>query len=331
MADRLFLGPLRGREPGLDEICCGYLANPMVQPRASLPALASIAGYLCGTDPEQAWADDRGDLRVFAEACDGEVPRRLVADVDRRRRLRRARVMARRGRRRVAAPGLEERPTAGSRRPTERPTSVAPLCGSSTRSQRRRSGHGHEPGAGRVGLRMAGVRRSEVTVMGPRCSVRPVLGQRDRRRLDPRLVRGPGGPERHRRPGPPRPRRPRRCRGEWLSLGQPARKQPAPPRSHAPCQVGFVGTPLEEIGDACDRYFLQRVALARSVHAAWRAAVDVIEAGHRIASPRVRRAPRGWVRGRRGRTRGCARGGRRGPRASGSRPSRPSRTGTSLK
>jgi len=78
MADRLFLGPLRGREVGLGPVCSGYAANPMTQPRSSLPALASIAGYLRGDDPVAAWEADLGDLRTFAEACDGERPAQLV-------------------------------------------------------------------------------------------------------------------------------------------------------------------------------------------------------------------------------------------------------------
>lgn len=80
MSDRLFMGPLRGREPGLLDACCGYLANPMVQPRCSMLPLASIAAFLRGDDPTDAWASeaDATGLRTFAEACDGEVPRRLV-------------------------------------------------------------------------------------------------------------------------------------------------------------------------------------------------------------------------------------------------------------
>jgi hypothetical protein len=80
MGDRLFMGPLRGREPGLDKVCAGYLANPMVQPMSSKLPLASIAAYLRGEDPIGVWgreADDLG-LRTFAEACDGEHPRALV-------------------------------------------------------------------------------------------------------------------------------------------------------------------------------------------------------------------------------------------------------------
>lgn len=80
MGDRLFLGPLRGREPGLEDACVGWLANPMVQPRASLLPLASVAARLRGEDPEEAWCAeaDRTGLRTFAEACDGARPLALV-------------------------------------------------------------------------------------------------------------------------------------------------------------------------------------------------------------------------------------------------------------
>lgn len=80
MVDQLFLGPLRGREPGLLDACDGYMANAMVQPRAGTLPLASIAAYLRDEDPVPAWEAeaDRLGWRAFAEACDGEVPRRLV-------------------------------------------------------------------------------------------------------------------------------------------------------------------------------------------------------------------------------------------------------------
>jgi hypothetical protein len=80
MSDRLFLGPLRGRDPGLVDACSGYVANPMVQPMASKLPLASIAGYLRGEDPEAVWASaaDAMQMRAFAEACDGVQPRAYV-------------------------------------------------------------------------------------------------------------------------------------------------------------------------------------------------------------------------------------------------------------
>lgn len=83
MSDRLFLGPLRGRTSDLAPECSGYVANPMVQPHASKPALASIAAYLRGESPEQGWAEavDVMDVRVLAEACDGAEPRQLVDEL----------------------------------------------------------------------------------------------------------------------------------------------------------------------------------------------------------------------------------------------------------
>jgi hyaluronoglucosaminidase len=85
MSDRLFLGPFKGRDLGLSEACAGLLANPMVQPRASLLPLTSIAAYLRGDDAHEAWREEAEKLGIvaFAESCDGRAPydlvRRLVA------------------------------------------------------------------------------------------------------------------------------------------------------------------------------------------------------------------------------------------------------------
>lgn len=83
MDDRLFTGPLRGRDPALAGMLCGYVANGGVQPRSSRPAFASIAAWLDGDDPVTAWDTfvDDADWRIFSEACDGHVPNRLAADV----------------------------------------------------------------------------------------------------------------------------------------------------------------------------------------------------------------------------------------------------------
>lgn len=78
MADHLFTGPLRGREPGLIQELSGYLANPLVQARAGLPALRSAAAWLRDDDPEGAWTDAAGAHRVFLEGCDGAVPAALA-------------------------------------------------------------------------------------------------------------------------------------------------------------------------------------------------------------------------------------------------------------
>jgi hypothetical protein len=81
MTDRLPIGPLRGREPALADELAGYLANPLTQPHAARIHLASVAAWLDGQDPVTAWRAAAGELEtgVLAEACDGEVPRALVA------------------------------------------------------------------------------------------------------------------------------------------------------------------------------------------------------------------------------------------------------------
>jgi hypothetical protein len=78
MVDHLFTGPLRGRDAELPRHLHGYLANPMVQPRASLPALLSAAAWLRGDDPVAAWDEALGDDRLVLEGCDGEVPAALA-------------------------------------------------------------------------------------------------------------------------------------------------------------------------------------------------------------------------------------------------------------
>jgi hypothetical protein len=167
MADRLFVGPLRGREPGLVEACAGYCANPMVQPLASRLPLASIAAWLRGEDPVAAWEATAADLGwlSFAHACDGTQARAVVAggDLDAARLLFGDAAVC-------AAPGIEDEAErwltqihrdaklalqaldvlAGDR-------SVEAVLGMATRWQRSR--------------------RAEVSVFGPRCSIRPGFGQ----------------------------------------------------------------------------------------------------------------------------------------------------------
>lgn len=78
MAAHLFTGPLRGRDPGLPEHLSGYLANPMVQARAGLPALLSAAAWLRGEDPGVEWFRAAGPDLVLLEGCDGAVPSALA-------------------------------------------------------------------------------------------------------------------------------------------------------------------------------------------------------------------------------------------------------------
>ena len=58
MARELHLGAYRGRDAGLAGVLDGVLCNPMVQPRASLVALATAAEFLCDPaayDEDAAW------------------------------------------------------------------------------------------------------------------------------------------------------------------------------------------------------------------------------------------------------------------------------------
>lgn len=79
MTAQLFTGPLRGRDPELPAQLSGYLANPMVQARASVAPLLSAAAWLAGEDPVAAWRAALGGDRILMEACDGEVPNLLAA------------------------------------------------------------------------------------------------------------------------------------------------------------------------------------------------------------------------------------------------------------
>jgi len=80
MADQLFLGASRGRSPALVDACAGWLANPGVQAVASLPALASIAALLDGDDVDDGWwaEVERLDVAVLAAGCVGAAPNDLV-------------------------------------------------------------------------------------------------------------------------------------------------------------------------------------------------------------------------------------------------------------
>lgn len=82
MTERLFMSPLRGREPALRDAIDGYLANPMLHARASQLPLASAMAWCRGGDPETVWlevAHEFGWLD-FARACDDTYLRSLGAD-----------------------------------------------------------------------------------------------------------------------------------------------------------------------------------------------------------------------------------------------------------
>jgi hypothetical protein len=186
MTDRLHLGPLWGRAEGLVDVCSGYLANPMVQPRATTLPLASTAAWLAGEDPLEAWAlaADAAGLRVFAEACDGAVPQALVQSVvewlddarwvDPATHLQDWLVAAAAS----EAPGLEDEVGPW----IEQVHREAKLGLDALRLialvQRGELGMSAIELAFTVGMTWQGVRRSDRTVMGSRCSMQPSLGQR---------------------------------------------------------------------------------------------------------------------------------------------------------
>ncbi len=158
-------------------MCSGYAANPMVQPLASKLALSSIAGYLRGEDPEAVWSTEVGPLRTFAEACDGERPRLLVGAAlapdpspdaldaldD---WLGQAAACTARGLDDDVVPWLDQ------------VHAEADLGLRAVRLLRARRADAEAPigeAAIAVALMWRAARRARVTVMGPRCSIRPMI------------------------------------------------------------------------------------------------------------------------------------------------------------
>lgn len=80
-ADRLRLGPLTGREPGLRRELSGYLVNGSLQPRAACLPLATAAAWCRGGDPAVAWDKESHGLEVLARGCDGTAITELVDEV----------------------------------------------------------------------------------------------------------------------------------------------------------------------------------------------------------------------------------------------------------
>ncbi|CAB4706778.1 unannotated protein [freshwater metagenome] len=86
MQKSLFIGPVRGREVGLEKYSAGLLSNPMLQFEMSQFPLFTIGEYLWSTssyDPDKSWesalihlienADDRMALRAFMRTSMGTV------------------------------------------------------------------------------------------------------------------------------------------------------------------------------------------------------------------------------------------------------------------
>ncbi len=170
MSDRLFMGPLRGRQHGLVDACSGYLANPMVQPIANYLPLASIAAFVRGEDPVLAWQQAAGALGwlTFAQACDSDTAEVVVhaaaaGDLDPARAFFAAAADC-------TAPGIDDeagpwliqiqrdaRLALSALAVIEGDRSVETIMAMTARWQ--------------------ASRRSPVSVFGPRCSIRPVVTQ----------------------------------------------------------------------------------------------------------------------------------------------------------
>lgn len=170
MSDRLFMGPLRGRQHGLVDACSGYLANPMVQPIANYLPLASVAAFVRGEDPILAWQQEAGALGwlTFAQACDsdtaeGVVDTAAMGDLNPARAFFEAAADC-------TAPGIEDeagpwliqiqrdaRLALRALAVIEGDRSVETIMAMTARWQ--------------------ASRRSPVSVFGPRCSIRPVITQ----------------------------------------------------------------------------------------------------------------------------------------------------------
>jgi hypothetical protein len=172
MVDRLFLGPLIGREAGLLDACSGYLANPMVQPQASLLPLASIAAWARGEDAVAAWASTAADLGwlAFARSCDTRAAHVAVAaaasgDLGPARTFFTEAAAC-------GAPGLEDEAGAWL-------AQVHRDAGLALRAVEVLEGERSVAHLIAMTLGWQASRRSPVTVFGPRCTVRPVLGQAD--------------------------------------------------------------------------------------------------------------------------------------------------------
>jgi hypothetical protein len=145
---------------------------------ASRLPLASIAAWLRGDDPLEVWRSEADALRwrTFAEACDGAVPAALVqsvidgGDVDALSRWLGAAESC-------AAPGLGDEAAAW----VEQVHAEARLGVQALRAISAARVHDVDHalyGAFALSGSWPAVRRSATTVMGPRCSFRPVLTQR---------------------------------------------------------------------------------------------------------------------------------------------------------
>jgi hyaluronoglucosaminidase len=70
MVERLFLGPLRGRDEAAAPMLSGYLANGGVQAAASIPPIRSAVAWAAGRDPVDEWERAIGGASTLGRCVD---------------------------------------------------------------------------------------------------------------------------------------------------------------------------------------------------------------------------------------------------------------------
>ena len=70
MTDHLHMGPFAGRDDALRRECAGFLLNPMVSQRASMPTIRSACAWWRGEDHVAAWSEEAtaAGLLLLAQA-----------------------------------------------------------------------------------------------------------------------------------------------------------------------------------------------------------------------------------------------------------------------
>jgi hypothetical protein len=81
MADRLFLGPLRGRDPAVAGRLSGYLGNGMLQAAATVAPVRSAVAWARGYDAEAEWSAAIGEGAELAACCDEVLLDSLIDDL----------------------------------------------------------------------------------------------------------------------------------------------------------------------------------------------------------------------------------------------------------
>jgi hypothetical protein len=81
MTDRLFLGPLRGRDAEVAGRLSGYLGNGMLQAAATVAPIRSAVAWARGADPIVEWSAAIGDADELAACCDEVVLDSLIDDL----------------------------------------------------------------------------------------------------------------------------------------------------------------------------------------------------------------------------------------------------------